>query len=63
MARLLTFAMLLAATTAFAVRDSHAVERAMLAHGVIASARGPVIRLAPHFYSTLEDCDRARDAL
>jgi selenocysteine lyase/cysteine desulfurase len=51
------------ATTAFVVNDSHAVERAMRAHGVIASARGPVIRLAPHFYSTLEDVDCALDAL
>lgn len=51
------------ATTAFVVNDSHAVENAMRARGIIASARGPVIRLAPHFYSTLEDVDRALDAL
>jgi selenocysteine lyase/cysteine desulfurase len=51
------------ASTAFIVDDSHAVEHTMLAHGIIASARGPVIRLAPHFYNTYEDVDRALDAL
>ena len=51
------------ANTAFVVADSHAVEAAMRARGVVASARGPVIRLAPHFYSTLDDADAALDAL
>ena len=51
------------ANTAFVVADSHAVELAMRARGVIASARGPVIRLAPHFYSSLADVDAALDAL
>jgi len=51
------------ATTAFVVRDSHAVEEAMRARGVIAAARGNVIRLAPHFYNTIDDIDRALDAL
>jgi selenocysteine lyase/cysteine desulfurase len=51
------------ATTAFVVGDSHAVERAMRERGVIASARGDVIRLAPHFYSTIGDVDRALDVL
>ena len=51
------------ATTAFVVGDSHAVEQAMRERGVIASARGDVIRLAPHFYSTIDDVDRALDAL
>jgi selenocysteine lyase/cysteine desulfurase len=51
-------------TTAFVCQgDSHRVEARLRARGVIASARGPVIRLAPHFYSSLEDCDRALDAL
>lgn len=51
-------------TTAFVCPgDSHEVERRLRDRGVIASARGPVIRLAPHFYSSLEDCDRALDAL
>ena len=35
----------------------------MRARGVIASARGPVIRLAPHFYNTMGDVDRALDVL
>jgi selenocysteine lyase/cysteine desulfurase len=51
------------AATAFVVKDSHAVEAAMRAQGVIPSARGPVIRLAPHYYSTLEDVDIALDVL
>ncbi len=51
-------------STAFVVADSHAIEAHMRVHGgIIASARGPVIRLAPHFYSTIEDVDRALDAL
>src|SRR5438552_2758650 len=50
-------------TTAFRVADSHAVEVAMRARGVLPSARGPVIRLAPHFYSTVADVDTALDTL
>jgi len=50
-------------TTAFRCDDSHAVEVALRARGVLASARGPAIRLAPHFYNTLEEVDRALDAL
>ncbi len=44
-------------------RDSHQVEAGLRLRGVLASARGPAIRLAPHFYSTFEDVDRALDAL
>ncbi len=51
------------ASTAFVVRDSHATESAMRARGVLPSARGEVIRLAPHFYSTLADIDTALDLL
>jgi selenocysteine lyase/cysteine desulfurase len=51
------------ATTAFIVRNSHAVESAMRARGVLPSARGDVIRLAPHFYSAIDDVDRALDLL
>ena len=51
------------ASTAFVVHDSHGVERAMRERGILASARGPVIRLAPHYYSTLEDVDAALDVL
>jgi selenocysteine lyase/cysteine desulfurase len=51
------------ATTAFVVDDSHAVEVAMRSRGVLPAARGPVIRLAPHFYNSLEDIDIALDTL
>jgi selenocysteine lyase/cysteine desulfurase len=50
-------------STAFTCPDGHAVEAALRRRGVIASARGPAIRLAPHFYNTMEDVDRALDAL
>jgi selenocysteine lyase/cysteine desulfurase len=53
-----------APTTAFVTGgDSTPVESRLREAGVIASARGSVIRLAPHFYSTLEDVDRALDAV
>jgi len=51
------------ATTAFVVPDSHGIEAAMRARGVLPSARGQVIRLAPHFYTTLDDVDCALDTL
>lgn len=51
------------ATTAFFVKDAHAIEAAMRARGVLPSARGPVIRLAPHFYNTIGDIDTALDLL
>lgn len=43
--------------------DAHAVEAAMRERGVLGSARGSVLRLAPHFYSTREDVDRSLEAL
>jgi selenocysteine lyase/cysteine desulfurase len=50
--------------TAFVVGDdAHGAETRLRARGVIASARGTAIRLAPHFYTTLDDCDAALDAL
>jgi selenocysteine lyase/cysteine desulfurase len=51
------------ASTAFVVDDSHAVELLMRRRGVVPSARGPVIRLAPHFYNTIADVDSALDVL
>ena len=51
------------ANSAFVVNDSHAIEATMRARGVLPSARGPVIRLAPHFYNTLDDVDTALDLL
>jgi selenocysteine lyase/cysteine desulfurase len=51
-------------TTAFPVPgDSHVVEAKLRDRGILASARGPAIRLAPHFYSTLQDVETALDAL
>ena len=51
-------------TTAFWVgSDSATIERRMRERGVIPSARGSVIRLSPHFYSTFDDVDRALDVL
>ena len=38
-------------------------EALMRERGVLASARGPALRLAPHFYSTLDDVEVALDAL
>ena len=52
-----------APTTAFACADSHAVEARLREQGIIASARGPAIRLAPHFFNTTNDVDQALDAL
>ena len=46
-------------TTAIYVNDSAAVEKRMAAHGFIVSARGPVIRFAPHFYNTADEVARA----
>lgn len=51
------------ACTAFVVADAASVEAAMRSHRVLASARGPVIRLAPHFFTTLADVERALDVL
>lgn len=53
-----------APTTAFLVPgDSHAVEEKLRDRKILSSARGPVVRLAPHFYSTLDDVDSALDSL
>ncbi len=53
-----------APTTAFLVPgDSHVWEARLRDRGVLASARGPAVRLAPHFYSTVEDVETALDAL
>ena len=51
------------ATTAFVVRDPAAVEDAMRRRGVLPTARGDVLRLAPHFFTTIDDVDRALDLL
>lgn len=43
--------------------ESHHVEELLRRRGILAAARGPVIRLAPHFYNTVDDVDQALDAL
>lgn len=43
--------------------DSHDVEVGLKRRGILASGRGPAIRLAPHFFNTEEDVDRAIEAL
>lgn len=50
-------------TTAIAVSDPHAVEMKLKERKIVASARGPILRYAPHFFVTREDIDRALDAL
>ncbi len=50
-------------STAVLCDDSHAVEVAMRERGIIVSARGPAVRLAPHFYSTVDEVDAVLDAL
>jgi selenocysteine lyase/cysteine desulfurase len=50
-------------TTTISVPDPHRVEAELKKRGVVASARGPIIRFAPHFFVTHEDIDRALDAL
>lgn len=43
--------------------DSHLAEDLMKKAGVRVSARGPVVRLAPHFYNTHEEVETALDRL
>lgn len=52
------------ATTAIALStDSHAMEEQLKARGVVASARGPAIRIAPHFFSRPEEIVAAMETL
>jgi selenocysteine lyase/cysteine desulfurase len=51
------------ATTAIRVRDPHEVEGRLRRRRVVASARGDVIRIAPHFFTTTDDIDRAMSEL
>ena len=50
-------------STAIQVTDSAAVEKQMAEAGFIVSARGAVIRVAPHFYNTEADVVGAMEAL
>ena len=51
------------ANTAIYVDDSSAMEKKMAAAGFIVSARGAVIRVAPHFYNTEQEVADAMAAL
>ena len=50
-------------STAFRCDDAGRVEAGLRREGVLASARGGVIRMAPHFFTTTDEVDRALDAL
>lgn len=50
-------------STAILCADAHAAEVAMRERGFIVSARGPALRVAPHFYNTEGEIDGALDAL
>ncbi len=52
-----------APTTAIVCDDAQGVEARLREQNIIASARGPVIRLAPHFYNTEGDVEQALDAV
>ncbi len=47
------------AAVAIAVPDSHGIEERLKQRGMILSARGPAIRIAPHFFSLEEEISRA----
>jgi selenocysteine lyase/cysteine desulfurase len=49
--------------TAYAGGSSGSLEVALRERGVLASARGPALRLAPNFFNSAEDVDRAVDVL
>ena len=49
--------------TAIRVKDSAAIERHMASAGFVVAARGPLIRVAPHFYNTEQDVAGAMAAL
>ena len=55
--------LLVALTTAFACADSYGAEAALRTRGIIAAARGPALRIAPHFFNTLDEVDLAVDTL
>ncbi len=49
--------------TGYEGTSSAAVEEELRTRGVLASARGPALRLAPNFFNSSEDVDRAVDVL
>jgi selenocysteine lyase/cysteine desulfurase len=51
------------AITSILVPSPAAVEAELKKRGILVSARGPVVRLAHHFFVTPEDIDRTLDNL
>jgi selenocysteine lyase/cysteine desulfurase len=51
------------AITSIPVPSPDAVEAELKKRGILVSARGPVVRLAHHFFVTPEDIDRTLDSL
>ena len=51
------------ATTAFRVNDPARLENELRKRNIIASARGDVIRIAPHFFTTREELDRVLEEI
>ncbi|NIR42697.1 MAG: aminotransferase class V-fold PLP-dependent enzyme [Gemmatimonadetes bacterium] len=51
------------ATTAFRVPAPHETEVTLKESDIIVSARGDVIRIAPHFFTTIDDIERALEEL
>lgn len=51
------------ATTSIKVDDPHKVEELLKKNKIIASARGDVIRIAPHFFTEKKDIDAVIEAL
>ena len=49
--------------TAIRLPDPPTVERRLRQRGIVASARGDVIRVAPHFFNTTEELDGAMEAI
>lgn len=51
------------AAIAIAADNSHAIEDKLKQRGIITSARGPAVRLSPHFFTLEENIERALTAL
>ena len=50
-------------STAILCANAHDVEVTLRSRGIIASSRGPALRLAPHCYNTVAEIDHALDVL
>jgi selenocysteine lyase/cysteine desulfurase len=43
--------------------DSRGAVADLALQGIVVDSRGPFVRVSPHFYNTVEECDRFVDAL